>query len=406
MSYVSPFTGDVIQPTDVSYQNFSISENLILAWAINGNATNSVAARIMEIQATAVDLKVFMPPANQTSVGTDSLIKNYGSNNFQVVDADGGVIITIAPGEAWYVYITNNSTVAGTWGTLTFGGGTSGANATALAGFGLMAISSTLNQSHPVHNVADGYTFVSSDRAQTMIWEGGSGSATLPAASSLGENWFFLFKNSGTGSFQLNTTGGELIDYTISKTFQPDESAMIVCTGTKYVTVGYGQSVNFFLTTLVKPVTAGNYVISASEASNLIQEYVGSLTDNVVVYYPPVSQLYVISNQTTANGWSIFITTGQIGASNVEIPAGQQVTVICDGTNFLNANTVQAGLTTVELLDGTEGNPSLYFGTEPTTGMYKKSAGVIGFSVLGTNILDITSTGITVHGTIDTVGGA
>jgi hypothetical protein len=404
MSYISPFTGDVIQPTDVSYQNFSITEDLVLAWPVNGNADGNYAARIMEITATA-GLSVFMPPASQVSVGTDALIKNYGSNDFTVKDSDGGTIITISAGQSWYIYITDNSTEAGTWGNLTFGGGNSGANATALSGYGLLAISQTLNQSHPSQSLSNGYTFMASDRAQTKVWSGGSGSVTLPTAVSLGDNWFFLFKNDGTGSLTINTSGSDTLDYTASKLFQPDESAFIVCTGSKFVTVGYGQSSNFFLTTLVKSVTSGNYLLTAAEASNIIQEYVGNLTGDVTVTYPPVSQLYIISNQVTANGYDLTITTGAVGAATVTVPSGQQVTLICDGTNFLNANTVQAGTTTYALLNGSVSSPSLFFASEITTGMYRPGAGAIGFTVLGTDIFDITSTGISVNGTGTFTGG-
>ena len=45
MSYNSPFTGNVIQPTDVSYRDITISNtNLQLEWPINGNATDDFAA--------------------------------------------------------------------------------------------------------------------------------------------------------------------------------------------------------------------------------------------------------------------------------------------------------------------------------------------------------------------------
>ena len=80
MSYNSPFTGNVVQPTDVSYRAVTLSANTQLAWPINGNATDDYAARIMEVTATAGGLSLYMPPANQTSVGNDAMIRNVGSN--------------------------------------------------------------------------------------------------------------------------------------------------------------------------------------------------------------------------------------------------------------------------------------------------------------------------------------
>ena len=156
---------------------------------------------------------------------------------------------------------------------------------------------------------------------------------------------------------------------------------------------------------MVKPVVTGNYALTPSEASNTIQEYVGTLTGNVTVTYPPTVNFYVVSNQTVDNGYSLTLTTNVIGGANATIPPGQQATVICDGTNFLNANTTQAGATVVSLLDGTVGTPSLNFAAETSTGVYRPGAGQFSVSILGSQVLDIDSTGITVTGTGTFSGG-
>lgn len=398
-TYNSPFTGDVIQPTDVSYSAFSMSANVTLAWPINGNQTGNYAARIMDVTPTAGGLSLYMPPANQVSVGTDSLITNRGSYTLSVVNSAGGAIVSIAPGKSWYIFVTNNNTEAGAWSSLAFGVGASSPDAASLAGYGLVAIGATLNQSHPVSGVANGYTFQPSDRAQTLSWSGGTGSATLPASGDLGNNWFFLFKNNGTGTFTINTTGLNTLDATVSKNFQPEESAIIVCDGSNFFTIGYGQSSNYVFNVLVKPVTSGAYSITASEASNLIQEYVGSLSGNVTVTYPPIVNLYVVSNQTIAGAYTLEITTGIPGSATAFIPAGGQATLICDGTNFLNANTVQAGATQIGVIDGTAANPSIYFSNESSTGIYRPASGQWGLSILGTNVVTVDSAGMTVTGT-------
>jgi hypothetical protein len=121
---------------------------------------------------------------------------------------------------------------------------------------------------------------------------------------------------------------------------------------------------------------------------------VGNLTSNVVVTFPPVVNLYVISNQVTDNGYSFTVTTG-LGYT-ATIPPGQQATLICDGTNFLNANTTQAGASTVSLLDGTVGTPSLNFAAETNTGVYRSGAGHFNIAVGGSMTVDITSSGMKV----------
>jgi len=395
MSYVSPFTGDVVQPTDVSYRAVTLSANTQLNWPSNSTTNTDYAARIMQVTATTGSLSMYMPPANQASVGNDALIRNIGSNTFTVKDYAGtNTIVSVAAGESKYIYITTNPDAQGTWGVIAFGTGTSSADAATLAGYGLVASGATLNQSHPSAAITTGSTFAATDRAQTRVWSSGSGTATLPAAATLGNNWFTLFKNNGSGSFTISCSGGELIDGNSTKTFNPSESAFIVCTGTAYVTIGYGVSSSFVFTALTKSVTGGSVVLTNNEAANTIQEYVGSLVSNVTVTFPPVVNLYVISNQTTDNGYSFTVTTG-LGYT-ATIPPGQQATLICDGTNFLNANTTQAGATTVSLVDGTVGTPSLNFAAETSTGIYRSAAGHFNIAVGGSMAVDLTSSGMKV----------
>ena len=399
MSYVSPFTGDVIQPTDVSYRTVTLAANTQLNWPSNSTTATDYIARIMQVSASSAGLELRVPPANEASVGEDSLIRNTGANSFTVTTYGGAsTIITVAPGEAKYIYITDNSTATGTWGNIAFGAGSSSADAATLAGYGLLAISTTLNQSHPTSTITNGYTFLAADRAQTKLWSSGSGSATLPLASALGNNWFTLFKNSGSGTLTISGTSGELIDGQSTKTFQPNDAAFIICTGSAYVTVGYGANTTFAFTSLVKPVVSGTYTLTTNEAQNVIQEYVGSLTGNVEVVFPQVVTLYVVSNQTIDNGYTLTIKTSAPGAGSTTIPPGQQATLVCDGVNFFNANTVQAGATSLNLINGTVGTPAINFALETSSGMYRPGTGQVAFAILGSQIINILATGISVTG--------
>jgi hypothetical protein len=404
-TYTSPFAGDVIQPTDVSYAAYPISSDLTLVWPVNGNTSTDVAARIMLITPSTTSLSVYMPPADQISVGQDALITNPSAYALTIKNSTGSTIVSIAGGTSQYIYVKDNSTTGGTWGVIAFGATTSAANAASLAGLGLVASGTTLNQSHPSTSVTSGYTFQTTDRAQLTLWGGGSDTGTLPTAATLGDNWFTLFKNNGTGSFTIYTSGSDTIDLGTSKLFQPNEAAIILCTGTSYVTLGYGTSANFLFTAITKNVTGGSYTLTTAESTSVIQEYVGSLTSNVTVTYPPIVALYVVSNQATANSHTLTITTGVSGGANAVVPAGNQVTLICDGTNFYNANTVQAGASVSSLADGSTANPSLSFAAETTTGIYRPAAGWFGISILGTNMLGVNASGISVYGTGTFTGG-
>jgi hypothetical protein len=406
MSYNSPFTGNVIQPTDVAYSRIVLTSDLQLTWPINGSIADDAAARIMEVSTASVANELWMPPANQASVGQDALIRNVGSVALTVKDFTGAnTIVTVAAGEAQYIYITTNATTAGTWGIIAYGIGSSGADAATLAGYGLLAIGQTLNQSQPVTTFSSNYTALAADRSNTYVWTGGAGTLTLSSASTLGDNWFMFLRNSGTGALTVSGTGGNTINGSGSLIFQPSDSAIIVCSGSTFYTVGLGKSTQFAFTQLTKAVTTGTYTLTATEASNVIQKYTGTLTGNVTIIVPQTVQVYYIQNATTAGSYTLTISTGVGGASTATIAAGNQATLICDSVNLVNANTVLAGASSISLLDGTVSNPSLNFSSEPTTGVYHAASGEFNISILGVLRSTLSATGLAIVGTGNFTGG-
>jgi hypothetical protein len=400
-SFVSPFTGNVIQPTDVSYRDFTIAVNTQLEWPINGNATENVTARIMEVTASPGGLELRMPPANQTSVGTDALIRNLGANSFTVTDYEGAnTIITIAAGETKYIYVTENDDAEGTWANIAFGTGSSSADAATLAGYGLLAITTTLNQAHPITTFSAGTTADATFRAQTYVWTGGAGTLALTAAATLGNNWFMLIRNNGTGNLAIDPNGAELINGSASIDLAPTDSCVLCCSGTAFFTVGLGRTSQFNFSQLTKAVTSGAVTLTSAEAANVIQKYTGTLSGNVTVQIPQVIQVYYITNQTdgTGAGYEITFTTGVAGAANATVPAGQQVILLCDSVDIYNASTVAAGASTLSLVSGIAGAPSLNFASETSTGVYRPGAGEFGVTILGNQRLNVTALGIDVTG--------
>ena len=406
MSFNSPFTGNVVQPTDVSYRRIILTTDLQLEWPINGTTTDDAAARIMEVSTVSAANELWMPPANQASVGQDALIRNVGAVSVTVKDYTGAnTIVTIAAGEAQYIYIVTNATTAGTWGIIAFGIGSSGADAATLAGYGLLAIGQTLNQSQPVTTFSSNYTALTTDRSSTYVWTGGAGTLTLTLASTLADNWFMFVRNSGTGALTLSGTGGNTINGSASIILQPTDSAIIVCSGTTFYTVGLGKSTQFAFTQLTKAVTTGTVTLTAAEASNVVQKYTGTLTGNVTIVVPQTVQVYYVQNTTngTASNFTVTITTG-VGSS-ATIASNQQATLICDSVNLVNANTVLAGSSSIGLIDGTVSSPALYFASEPTTGIYRNSSGEFNNAILGVLRSTLSASGLAIVGTGNFTGG-
>ena len=403
MSYNSPFTGNVIQPTDVSYSRITLTTDLQLEWPINGTTTNDAAARIMEVSTASSANELWMPPANQSSVGNDALIRNVGAVTLLVKDYTGAnTIVSIAAGEAQYIYITTNATTAGTWGIIAYGIGSSGADAATLAGYGLLAIGQTLNQSQPVTTFSSNYTALATDRSNTYVWTGGAGTLTMTLATTLANNWFMFVRNSGTGALTVTGTSGDLINGSTSIALQPTDSCILVCSGTQFYTVGLGKSTQFAFTQLSKAVLSGTYTLTASEASNVIQKYTGALTGNVTIIIPSTVQVYYILNETT-NAFTVTISTGS-GATAV-LTTGTQATLVCDSVNLFNANTILAGSSTVSLQNGSVGSPSLNFSSETTTGIYRAASGEFNIAILGVLRSTVSATGLAIVGTGTFSGG-
>lgn len=408
MSYNSPFTGTVVQPTDVSYRSITLTANTQLEWPVNGNATDDYAARIMQIEATSGGLELRMPPANQTSVGNDALIRNVGANSFTIKDYNGAnTIVSVGAGETKYIYITTNPNEQGTWGIIAFGVGSSSADAATLAGYGLLAQSTTLNQSHPVTTFSTSLTANATFRAQMYAWTGGVGTLTIGPSATLGNNWFTIIRNAGTGNLSLSPSGGDLINGSASLDLAPGDSCFLCCSGNTFYTVGLGKSTQFNFTQLTKAVSSGSVTLTSAEASNVIQKYTGVLSGNVTVQVPSVIQVYYVTNQTdgTGSGYSITFTTGVAGSATAVVPAGQQVILLCDSANIYNASTIAAGATSISLQDGSVSTPSLSFASESTTGVYRPSSGEFGIAVLANQILRANIMGVYVTGSGTFSGG-
>jgi len=395
-NYVNPYTGQTISPSQVGYESLTITTDTTLQWPINGN-TDSVVANIIEVTATVnTNLKLYMPPATSVSTGQSALIRNIGSYAFTVVDTGGNTIVSIASGIAQYIYVTNNSTINGSWGTVQFGAGTSAANAATLAGYGLTALSTTLNTSTAVSTFSSSYTFLPSDRSSMYVWTGGAGTVTLPSAVNVGAGWFVVIKNNGTGILNIALTGTNTIDGNASAQLQLAESFIIVSNGTNYFSYAYGRSATFFFTQLVKNVTGGTVTLTSAEASATIQAYQGTLVSNCNVILPPTVQLYSFQNNTSGS-FSLTFKTSSVGASTVVLPQGQTIIAICDGTNVYNAQTsTSSTINALTLGNGSAAAPSLSFQGSATTGLYLAASNQLGFAVNGVNGATLTQTGLLV----------
>ena len=337
-SYVDPFGGPPQNPAQTSLRNVTLAANTQLYWPWAQGNSDDLLAKFMRVTASAGSLHFLLPPADQASQGEASIFYNYGSNAFDIQDSTGASIATVAAGAAKFLYLFDNSTAGGSWGVFTFGTGTSGADASTLAGAGLLALAGTLNEAISTTNFSTtGFTISSGSRAIFYNWTGGSDTVTLDTPANLGSQWFIMLRNSGSGTLTLAKTSGT-IDGVATKNFQPGDAAFITTDGTNFFTIGFGQSAAFsFDYIAINIAGTGNYTLSGSEQNRISYKFTGALTGDRQIVVPATVQQYWVDNSTTGAHVLTIGTSGQ--ATPPVLAAAARYIMYCNGTIVVNAVT-------------------------------------------------------------------
>ena len=395
-TYVSPFTGTVVQQTDVTYFELNFSTNTSLHWPAQVNPPEIPAARIMDCTAANPNLSIILPPADQGSTGTDIFIRNLGANAFFVKDYTGNVTATVGVGEVKYYYLADNSTPAGVWNNIEFGAGTSSADAATLAGPGLAAIAGKLAVTDEIFEVSTTPTLTEADRAKTYVWTGGNGSLILPTGSTLNSGWFIAFRNGGNGNLIIQGSGGEQINSTGSITTAPGNSGYIIFKQdtNEFFTVGLSTPTNVSLTSATYDVDAivGN-TFSLVTFAPVIQTYTapsGTRTQTLLVELPGTAQVYTILNSTGTVAYDVTFKVSGSPQVPVAIPNGTAATVLSVGS-YLYVLT-QVAVNNFYGQNGSAGAPPFTFTNDPTSGMYLIGVGNLAFSANGIEMLNIDNT--------------
>jgi hypothetical protein len=336
-TYTDVFGGANIYPSEISYSSLTLTADVTLSWPEETGGDAPFATRIMDIAASSAGRSITLPPANAAGVGETILFNNIGAQTITVRNAAGTQVVTVASGTLWQIYLAANSTAAGTWRALQYGASISQANASSLAGTGIVAVGTLLSQSVPITTFNNDYTAGTPDRARMFNWTGSTGTLTLPSAPVVGNNWFVYVRNSGTGEVVVEPSGLPTIDGESSLAFQPGESAIVACDGANYFTIGFGQSATFaFDYTVIDVEGGGDYVLSGTELNRIVYKFIGELDDDRDIIVPATVQQYWISNDTSGE---YLLTVKTDGGTGVAIGQGERGIFYCDGTDVVDADT-------------------------------------------------------------------
>lgn len=336
-SFTNVFGGNTIYPSDVSYLDLDLTENITLSWPQDSSAT-IVAARIIDITPSGA-YSITLSDAQLVGAGTTILFNNLGPSTVTIKSDGGATLLSLAAGEVWQIYLTDNSTAAGVWRSFRYGAATAQAQASALAGYGLAATGSTLSQVHPVTEFNASYTLGDADRAGTYVWTGGVGTLSTPSAGSVGTGWFVNVRNGGSGDLTIDPSGSEQINDASTATLHPGDSAILIAGVGEWYTIGLGQRSVFAFdyTSINMTGKSSPYTLSGAELNRIAYRFTGTLTANMEIIVPGTVQQYWVDNTTTGSFTLGLRTATQV--SPILVGQNQRAILYSDGSNVVDADT-------------------------------------------------------------------
>ena len=379
-NFVDVFGGQVTPPSEFGYQAVTITTDTTTYWPYNYAGTGVTIAKNNDVTASSAGLSITLPNATEVSTGEDFLIKNAGSNSFEVKDAGGNTLTTITSGVAKYFVLTDNSSAAGAYDVTTFGTGTSSADAGTLAGAGHRVDGSAIDNIIENELITASKTIGAADNAKTLVYKSGTVTLALPNPSTLYSGYFFIFINDGSGTVTLDPTAGITIDSALTKDLQPGESCIVTTDGANYYTAGYGRSNTYVWTQLTVDLTGlSSYTVTSTQAQNKLWYFFNVPTGSMTVTIPAVASVYFL-RVGAIGAYTLTFTTGS--GATVALTANQSYIIYCDGTNVTAAQTV-AVTSTISLNDGSAASPTLYFTVDSDTGLYRQGTNQLGIATGG-----------------------
>lgn len=354
MSYTDVFGGSTIYPSNTSYLALTIDADVEMSWPMEANPGATVVAAIIDVTASEADLSILMPDATQTGPGQSALFNNVGAEDVFLKTSTGVAIATLEPGTQWEVYLVSNATASGTWRAYQMGASTATVQPSELAGPGLTVLGSQLAQEQQASTFNSDYTFGLADRASVYVWTGGVGTLNLMAAADAGNGWFASVRNEGTGNLTIDPSSSELINGDSTLVLVPGDSAQICTDGSTYWTIGLGQDPVFAFdyTSIDLTGETSPYVLAGAELNRIAYQFVGTLTEDMIVQVPSTTQQYWVANDTTGAFTLSLATSGQVSPPGVN--QGSRGIYYSNGTSVIKADTSSIALP-IGIVDGGTG---------------------------------------------------
>lgn len=391
------FGGSPVNPSDVTYQAIQITtlnNPVQLSWPNAFYQDTITAGHIIDISNDGAvgSPVIILGDAMQISKGQDILFRNVGAHTIQIQTFGGAFLLNIPTNTAFYIYLQGNNTHAGIWGIVQFGTGTSSADATTLAGYGLIALSNAqINVNTPVVVENTAFVLDATSRGSIFIWTGGAQIIDLPnpALLDIGNGYIVTFNNESNigGTLTLNNPFGN-IDTSSTLELLPGSSTSVICDGAdNYYTIGLGTPTFFAVGYLDLDVSGSADInLSLAESQNIIQQYNGTLTGNINVIFPPTPYFNFIFNNTSG---AFTLSVKVVGGSPIVVAQGTKIIVYNNGVNLVQTPTAAVSIANskfiVQQLPGGGLLPNAQATGSLATGMVKNTTttGILSIGTVG-----------------------
>lgn len=208
-----------------------------------------------------------------------------------------------------------------------------------------------------------------------------------------------MIRNGGTGTLTVAAPAGSTVDNLTTATLYPQDSAIVVFDK---------QTGKFFTVGLTRPsvlsYTAASYDVDNifSNTLNLvsfaptIQTYLafsGSRTETLNVLLPPITQVYILSNDTNQSGYAVTFQVSGSSQAPIPVSTGSSVILLSDGENLsiLSSQSITGNFLAN---NGSAGSPSYSFTSDTSSGMYLKGIHNLALAAYGIDMLNIDATNL------------
>ena len=425
---INSFGGNPVTPGQQQYAAYTLSDTpLQLNFPNDYSSGVNLFSTYMNITSTADGQIIKMPPGTQSGTGAAADFINIGNFSFDVQDYLGNLLLTMIPqaeepgvGVSVANFFLIDNSVDGRaappiWDMINLGSSNSSAQATYLAGYGLIALAapdaparSVLNTNSPVRTEVASFTVDDTYRASVVNVEAAI-SCFLPNNPVEADGFYFDLINNGNNTLEVSGNGAN-INGVSNINLAVNDSMRIVSDGTQYFAYNLASIKQTDFNIQSYPGFTGSTLIIPGNVLNGFQAFVftGTLLSDALILLENIPGAYYISNYTVSGGFSFTVAQNAGGVATgteYEIPEG--------GTRiFMNVSaTIGGGTPTPGLIQvpddtvitgvfpyGTMANPSITFANPAGvgTGFYLDPGPPVklGVSVLSQELMSFSNSGL------------